>query len=76
MQELINTTELKKIDRKTMYKMIYELLERDMYYETKCLVNVFIEERTNEKEIRILNKLKELLFEYKSNEVKDIIKKL
>lgn len=73
MQELID---VEKIDTKTMYEMIYELLKRDMYYETKCLVNVFIETRENEEEIRILNEFKELLFKYKLDEVKNIIKKL
>lgn len=65
---------IEKIETKTMYRMIEELLKRDMYYEAKCLVDLFIEKRSCERELKTLYKIKELLFEYKLDEVKETIK--
>ena len=58
-----------------MYKMINALLKYD-YYSTKCLVGVFIEKRTDQEEIKILNKIRNLLFEYKQEEVFKILKNM
>ena len=43
---------IEKIETKTMYRMIEELLKRDMYYEAKCLVDLFIEKRSCERELK------------------------
>jgi len=74
MYELLDTVKVEKIDTITMYRMIYELLRIDFYYEAKCLVDIFIEKRIDRKELELLNEVKGLLFEYKIEEVKQIIK--
>lgn len=73
--DLIENNEIKveKIDTITMYKMINSLLKYD-YYSTKCLVGVFIEKEINKKEIEILKEIQRLLFEYKNEEVFEILK--
>lgn len=63
-----------EIDSLTMYRMIYELLKVDFYYEAKCLVNIFAEEKTNEKELEMLDLIRELLREHKLEELKNILK--
>lgn len=62
-----------KIDSLTMYRMIYELLKVDFYYEAKCLVNIFAQERTNEKELKMLDLIRDLLYEHKLEELKNIL---
>lgn len=73
MKELNKENKIEEIDAKTMYRMIQELLRRDMYYEAKCLVNLFIEKRNSQKELTILKEIKILLLEYKVDEVNQIV---
>jgi len=65
-----------EIDSLTMYRMIYELLKINFYYEAKCLVNVFIENRTDVEELELLNKIRDLIFEYKLEETKNMLEKI
>ncbi len=69
-----NEPETEKIDRPTMYKMIDSLLKYD-YYSAKCLVGVFLEQRRDEKELEVLNRIKELLAEEKIEEARKVIEK-
>ena len=75
MQSPKKIIKVEKIDTKTMYKMVQSLLNNDWYYEVKCLVNVFIEKRADKSELEILNEIKDLLYEYKLEEVKKILEK-
>lgn len=63
---------VEKIDTITMYKMINSLLKYD-YYSAKCLVGVMIEKRTNKEELKVLSEIRNLLFEYKNEEVFKIL---
>ena len=64
MQNLKETIKTEDIDTNTMYKMIYSLLDYNFYYEAKCLVITFIEERKIEKELEVLNTIQNLLSKY------------
>jgi len=66
--------DIEKIDSLTMYKMIHSLLNYD-YFSAKCLVEVFIEQRTDIEELKLLNEIRDLLFEYKSEVAEDILEK-
>ena len=72
MQDLEETTDIEKIDTQTMYKMIQSLLNYNLYYEVKCLVNLFIEKRTNKDELVELKKIRDIMFT-DSDEAKEIL---
>ena len=67
--------EIRRIDALTMYQMIENLFQYD-YFSTKCLVDLFIERRTNENEIEELKKIKHLLFKRENQQVIDKIQEL
>lgn len=66
MNEKIN---IKEIEETTMYKMIYWLLRYTGLFEVRCLLEILIEERTDEEEIKILKELKNMTYEDKKEEI-------
>lgn len=69
-----NEIKVEEIDNITLYKMIEALLKYD-YFSTKCLVEVFIEKRTDKKEIEELKEIQRLLFENKTEKLEEILNK-
>ena len=71
---------IKEIDEITMYKMIQALFDYDKRY-SRNLVKLFVEKRTDEKELTVLKEIDNLLFEAQFDETKfvkvqNILKKL
>lgn len=65
---------IEDIDTLMRYKMIDCLLKYNDIYEARCLVNVFIKNKNDDKELETMKIILNLLNEYKIEEVKILLK--
>jgi len=73
MRNLDEPIDLLKIDKIIMFKMIHCLLKYTDAFDARCLVNAFLEKRTDKEELDILKEIQRLLYEYKREEVKKLL---